>query len=726
MRRKYAARVKDFISILLLINSGVLTSLTSAQEGSRGQTPAREDEVLRVNTTLVQTDVTVVDQQGRFVQDLKRDQFELRVDGKRREIAFFEQARAGGANEEARLTAGGAVSAPPEATPRGAGHGRIIIFYLDDLHLAPGSAARARRALTKFIDEGMGADDQAAITSASGQVGFLQQLTGDRPVLRAAAARLNYRAASVLGDGARPLMNEHQAHLIDADADLGLLCYYMGLPPNSPGCDPLSPGALSVKERARRIIGQSDAVTSRTLDGLESLMRSVAALRGRKILFFFSDGFYINFNSSDTADRMRRITDAGARSGVVIYSVDARGLATDATFDASRESQVDPTALGALTRAGGSEVADSQEPLHTLAADTGGRALLKTNALGEDITRVLGETAAYYLLAWTPESAEAGGRKFHRIEIAIKDRPDLKVRVRRGYYNEAPADPKPRRNAPPPGGDTPENALRSALNSRVPLSSLPTALSLGYVVTPGEGMMLTASAQLSTEVLQFNQSGAKTTADVDMLTVVYNDRGEVVSSRNQRLSVSRPADGSARPAPFTLSQQFRLTAPGLYQVRIAARDSRSGIVGSVARWIETPDISRGAFALGSLLIGERRADAARAAGGPSAEPEVTISADHRFARTSYLRLVTYIYNASRSAAPPDVALQVRVLRGGQPILTKTTSKVSTEGVSDLARIPYAAEIQLDDLPAGRYLLLVTATDRASRSVATQRVDFEIL
>src|ERR1043165_4914092 len=45
------------------------------------QTPPREqpDDVLRVKTELVQTDVTVVDKRGRFVDGLRADDFELLV-----------------------------------------------------------------------------------------------------------------------------------------------------------------------------------------------------------------------------------------------------------------------------------------------------------------------------------------------------------------------------------------------------------------------------------------------------------------------------------------------------------------------------------------------------------------------------------------------------------------------------------------------------------------------
>ena len=63
------------------------------------QKPADED-VLRVKTELVQSAVTVVDKDGRFVNGLSRDQFELIVDGKPRPISFFEQVTSGSPREQ--------------------------------------------------------------------------------------------------------------------------------------------------------------------------------------------------------------------------------------------------------------------------------------------------------------------------------------------------------------------------------------------------------------------------------------------------------------------------------------------------------------------------------------------------------------------------------------------------------------------------------------------------
>jgi len=82
-----------------------LISQTLAQTPQNPK-PANDEDVIRVRSDLVQTDVMVFDKQGRFVNGLKQSDFELRIDGKAQPVQFFEQVTAASANEEAQLAAG--------------------------------------------------------------------------------------------------------------------------------------------------------------------------------------------------------------------------------------------------------------------------------------------------------------------------------------------------------------------------------------------------------------------------------------------------------------------------------------------------------------------------------------------------------------------------------------------------------------------------------------------
>src|SRR5262245_44292234 len=115
-----------FLSTAVCASALATTTNLSAQQPQKPE----NDDVLRVNTELVQTAVTVVDKNGKFVDGLTRDQFELVVDGKPRPVSFFERVTAGSAREQ-QLVADGKAEAPATPTNNTVVQGRRIIFFID-------------------------------------------------------------------------------------------------------------------------------------------------------------------------------------------------------------------------------------------------------------------------------------------------------------------------------------------------------------------------------------------------------------------------------------------------------------------------------------------------------------------------------------------------------------------------------------------------------------------
>src|ERR1044071_1658069 len=62
--------------------------------------PGETQDVIKFDTSLVQTDVMVFDKNGRFVDGLKPEQFQLKIDKTQREISFFERITSGGFSKE--------------------------------------------------------------------------------------------------------------------------------------------------------------------------------------------------------------------------------------------------------------------------------------------------------------------------------------------------------------------------------------------------------------------------------------------------------------------------------------------------------------------------------------------------------------------------------------------------------------------------------------------------
>jgi hypothetical protein len=87
--------------------------------------------------------------------------------------------------------------------------------------------------------------------------------------------------------------------------------------------------------------------------------------------------------------------------------------------------------------------------------------------------------------------------------------------------------------------------------------------------------------------------------------------------------------------------------------------------------------------------------------------------------------ITDVSASSASTNAADLAVQVHLLRDNQPVVTTTSRRIEVFPATDLARVPYAADIPLFGLPPGRYVLQVTVVDRIAKSSATQRTTFVI-
>jgi len=110
-----------------------------------------------------------------------------------------------------------------------------------------------------------------------------------------------------------------------------------------------------------------------------------------------------------------------------------------------------------------------------------------------------------------------------------------------------------------------------------------------------------------------------------------------------------------------------------------------------------------------------------------------------------LRFLTFVYNASGSSAVanptsatpgtperpnnvpasstipldtgPDLAVQIQLFRDDEPVITMPLHQIQIDSHSDRRRVPYAAELNLEGLRAGRYVLLVTVIDRVAKASA---------
>lgn len=578
-----------FITCLLLFPA-VVFSQTKPEQQPSPPPRAEVDDVIKFETSLVQTDVMVFDKDGRPVTGLKPEQFQLKINNTPREISFFEAFRSGAARESQQGQSNEISKLRADAERRS------VLFFVDDLHLAPDSLVRTKKALVEFINKGIGENDQVAITSPSGQVGFLQQFTANKEALRTAVARLNYRANPKLDMGSPP-MSEYIASKI-RDGDESAMTYYV-VEMQKQTCYragnqlicPMSPQSIrqQVRNRAQQIVLESAPSTADTLRLLEGLMRTAAQLPGRKLVFLISDGFFLNDKKFGSIDRIKRVTDAAGRAGVVIYTLDARGIVGE-SIDINRPVDTG----GLLHNAQIGELSASQDGLNALAKDTGGQAFRNTNMpMRQWVEKVMDETSNYYLLAWKPDDEEQKRGKFKNIDVSIVGRPDLKVRMRTSYFKSAALPlltTKKKRNKDPLKAR--DDDMRIVVDAPVAQREVPTAVDLHFNQMPGIGTSVVATITIDDATLTYDLIDGKLAADVDIAGILYDEKGKPVNSIVGRLRIfpksSTTAGGNQ---PKRSIYQFSTLVPGgLYQVRVGIRDLKSSRLGSATDWVTVPKI----------------------------------------------------------------------------------------------------------------------------------------
>jgi len=177
----------------------------SSQERPQQQPPppppqqrrdVQPEDILRITTELVQTDVVVTDREDQMISDLKLSDFEVFENGKKQELQFMEfisvnePGRSEGSANVPRI-AGVDNTVPTDTTA--ADLRRVIGFVVDDVTIPSEDMSRVRTMLLDFVDNKMRNGDFVAIIRTVGGRGLLEQFTADRQILRRAVNDLGVR-----------------------------------------------------------------------------------------------------------------------------------------------------------------------------------------------------------------------------------------------------------------------------------------------------------------------------------------------------------------------------------------------------------------------------------------------------------------------------------------------------------------------------------------------------
>ena len=388
----------------------------------------------RSATALVEVDIIARDGRDRFVPNLTAADFEIFEDDRPQAIAhFYLVTRPSAGASGPAVTAGDAVRAADRAERR------VFVFFFDSDHLSNASLLKLKNAAMDFVNGELRPDDFAGVfvngTLVNGHLTnqkqeLLDAIRGAEPSTDNVDTRRrallefpridSYHEAARIESGDRGALDDAGQRACGG-GDTAKLCE------NEGGREYVED---KLQRKARFHADQSRHAAGATVRSLTYILRNLSGLEGRKTLVLLSEGF----NMDDARANLPMLAGQASRSGVTIYSVDARGAgARTGSAPAS-----DPTVQGP----GLSGIGDtSDEGLDVLSAQTGGLTMRMQDDFRRALNAIANDTSTYYVLGYTPANPTLDG-KYRRITLKLK-LDGVTIRARRGYV----ASPLPPRRA---------------------------------------------------------------------------------------------------------------------------------------------------------------------------------------------------------------------------------------------------------------------------------------
>ena len=419
--------------------------------------------MIHAESQSVQLEVVVRDKYGRAVAGLTKDDFLVHDSGRIRDVSAFsvdtfnaptvDQPKAANPvkdTEEAQVSPQIVTQAGKEA-PKG----RWIALVFDDISTATGDLAHAKIAAKRFVGEAVASGDHIGVftTSAGGALEF----SVDPAAIQNAVTNVqSHPRISPGGLALCPRMTAYEAYrIVNNDpsamkAKVQEACSCSGAPECDIGDMDLLSGAslairdasggttissvlVTVKAQAEQTWNQARLASQATLDGIKESLDQLAKKPGRRMLLLASSGFLSGMLDAE----QDAIVTGAVRAGVVINSLDAKGLYAEAPGPPINESvEVVELPAGATVfqiQSLGDRLDSLDSAMARFAEGTGGLLFQNNNDLELGFRQLGILPACTYLLAFAPPQ----DGKYHRIKVELKNGRHGSIQVRSGYF--APA-----------------------------------------------------------------------------------------------------------------------------------------------------------------------------------------------------------------------------------------------------------------------------------------------
>ena len=271
-------------SIFLAVLALVLSLRVAARQPAPQPPP-----VFRSATDVVEVDVVVHDKTGRFVADLKPEDFDVHEEGKPQKVDLFYVVGAGapsiaaapGASATAALTSP-VVAAPPRAP-------RVFVVVFDDEHLTPAGFKRVQAAALNLFSKQFQPGDIGGVLAGGRMIN--NRLTSDAKELVKAVQSLNpalKKQTRRFDQLSWPRMSEIEAVRIQLNSDRMVLdqAIQRACTDEPTLCQNAD---VAVRGKAAQLTDEMRVSSNLTIQALTALFNGLERMDGRKTVLLMSE-----------------------------------------------------------------------------------------------------------------------------------------------------------------------------------------------------------------------------------------------------------------------------------------------------------------------------------------------------------------------------------------------------------------------------------------------------
>lgn len=604
--------------------AALLASTSLAQTaGQQGKSNSSQGAfTLKVQTEVVLVNVIARDKQNKPVQDLKPEDFTVLEDGKPQKVLSFDFENLETAPISTTVSAGpsqqsvtGQPVTPPKPILAGKdvekelSNKRVIALFFDLSSMNPDETERAVDAARKYVQKKMTPADMIAIVSLASSLRLDQDFTGDQAQLLRVLNRFSHSEGQGMDNG------------LTGDSD--------GTEDNG--------NAYTPDETEYNQFN-----TDRKLEALQSLCDVLSKFNQKKSVIYFSSG--VTQTGIENQAALRAAVNTAVKANVAIYTLDARGLEAQPPGGSASSASLRGTAMysGAAVQTQLDQNFASQETLTTLAADTGGKAFLDTNDLGQVFDRVQKDTSVYYVIGYKSNNPLRDGH-YRKIQVKV-NRPGLNLEFRKGYY--APKDFKHFNS------DDRQRQLAEELGSELPSTDVAVYMAAAYFRMDESRFYIPVSLVVPGSQIPFTKGGDKDKATLDVMGEVLDELKRPVGSVQETVKLAVDASQEVQRKNVQYTTGFVLT-PGKYHFKFVVRENEGGKIGSFETDFIVPDIKKVPLKMSSVVLASQRKENTKKEKNPLVRDgsEIIPNIAHVFTPEQHLYLLYEVYEPAKDKSP---------------------------------------------------------------------------